>query len=60
MTVNSSDPDLTAPPLDYSAGQFVTVTIRMRSNADPLGQIYHGSAFSEGNSRAFVIRNDGL
>ncbi len=60
MTVNSSDPNLTGPPVDYPPGQFVTVTIRMRSNADPMGQIYHGPPFSESNSRAFVIHNDGL
>jgi len=60
MRVNSSDPNLSGPPLNYPSGHFVTVTIRMRSNADPMGKIYHGSVFSEGNSRAFVIQNDGL
>ena len=60
MTVTASDPNLTGPPVDFPPDQCVTVTIRMRSNADSMGQIYHGTTFSESNSRAFVIRNDGL
>ena len=39
MTVTASDPNLIGPPVDFPPDQWVTVTIRMRSNADPMGQI---------------------
>lgn len=59
METTAPDPNLIGPPLDYPARQFPLVTLRMRSAGDPLGQLYYGTKFSEGNSRAFVVKNDG-
>ena len=59
MEVKAPDPNLTGPPMDCPAGQFVLVTLRMRSDSDALAQIYHGTDFSEEKSRAFVVQNDG-
>ncbi len=59
MDVKAPDPNLTGPPVDYPDRQFVLVTVRMRSTGDALGQLYYGTAFSEGNSRGFVVKNDG-
>jgi hypothetical protein len=59
LETKSPNPTLTGPPGDYPAGQFVLVTLRMRSTGDPLGQIYYGQTFSEKHSRGFVVQNDG-
>ena len=60
MDVQAPDPALTGPPMDWPAGQFGLVTLRMRSDSDALGQLYHGTEFSELKSRAFAVQNDGL
>ncbi len=59
LDLRGSDPSLTGPPVDCPAGQFAIVTLRMRSRGDPLGQLYFGAVFSEEQSRAFVVKNDG-
>lgn len=59
LEVEAPDPNLTGPPVDYPAGQFVLVTLRMRSTGDPLAQLYYGATFSEKHSRGFVVKNDG-
>ena len=47
MEVEAPDPTLVSPPMDWPNGQFGVVTIRMRSTGDGLGQLYHGTNFSE-------------
>ncbi len=59
MEVKAPDPALTGPPMDWPAGQFGLVTLRMRSDSDALGQLYYGIEFSELKSRAFAVQNDG-
>lgn len=59
MEVKAPDPTLVGPPMAWPAGQFGLVTIRMRSTSDVLGQLYHGTEFSELMSRAFAVQNDG-
>ena len=59
MEVEAPDPTLVSPPMDWPSGQFGVVTLRMRSTGDGLGQLYHGTNFSELMSRAFVVQNDG-
>lgn len=39
MDVKAPDPYLTGPPMDWPAGQFGRVTLRMRSDSDALGQV---------------------
>ncbi len=59
MDVKSPDPFLTSPPVNSPAGQFLVVTLRMRSTGNTNGQLYFGQEFSEGNSRNFSVKNDG-
>ncbi len=59
MEAKSPDPYLTSPPINCPAGQYILVTIRMRSNSDPIGQVYFGTEFAEKNSRTFSVKNDG-
>ena len=58
MEAKSPDPFLVSPLIDCPEGQYLTITLRMRSNADFGGQIYFGSAFKEQDSRAFIIESD--
>ncbi len=60
MRVQTPDPFLVSPPLDFPAKHFITVTIRLRTTGEPLAQFYFGAAFSETNSLNFVVKNDGL
>jgi len=60
MRLKTPDPFLVGPVLNLPAGEFVTVTLRMRSMGEPLAQLYFGSVFSETNCRNFVVNNDGL
>lgn len=58
MDLQSPDPSLTSPILDFPANEFVQVNIRMRSTSGALGQLYFGPVFSEANSRGFVVQSD--
>jgi hypothetical protein len=59
MDVRAPNPNLVGPPMAWPAGQFGLVTLRMRSTGDTLGQLYHGTEFSELQSRAFAVQPDG-
>jgi len=60
LELKAPDPILSGPPVAFPDGQYGLVTLRMRSTSDALGQFYYGAAFSEGNSRSFAVKNDGL
>lgn len=60
MKVESPDPFLTSPRVDCPTGQFVTVSMRMRSTGSKTGQIYFGRSFTETNSRSFEVINDDM
>lgn len=59
MHLVSPDPFLVSPAIESPKGHYLLATVRLRSTSDSLGQIYHGRQFSEEQSRAFVVRNDG-
>lgn len=59
MEVKSPDPNLTSPPINCPTGQYILVTVRMRSNSDPVGQVYYGTEFAEKRNRLFSVKNDG-
>ena len=58
FNVLSPDPFLTSPEIDCPAGQFLVVTLRMKSTGNTNGQLYFGQQFSENNSRNFNVKND--
>ncbi|MBM4090197.1 MAG: hypothetical protein FJ276_12365, partial [Planctomycetes bacterium] len=47
------------PVSQLPLGCRVTLTIRMRSDADPSGQVFYGRQFSAGNAVSFTVRDDG-
>ena len=59
IAVKSPDPFLTSPAVDCPPGQFLAVTLRMRSTGNATGQLYAGPGFSESRSWNFRVKNDG-
>lgn len=59
VSVKSPDPFLTSPVVDCPTGQFLVVSLRMRSTGNANGQLYVGPQFSEIKSRNFRVENDG-
>lgn len=59
IAVKSPDPFLTSPAVDCPPGEFLAVTLRMRSTGNANGQLYAGPEFSEIRSWNFSVKNDG-
>ena len=59
LKLEAPDPYLVGPPGRFPPGKPVKLTIRMRSNGEPFGQIYHGLRFTEESSKVFEVNPDG-
>jgi len=53
------DPWIEGPAADLSGGPMTRVRVRMKSNADPHGELFYGRTFEAGRSVRFTIQNDG-
>lgn len=54
------DPYIWSGPVpELPLGCRVMLTIRMRSDADPVGQVFYGRRFTAGNAVSFTVRDDG-
>jgi len=54
-----NDPWIEGPAVDASGEGAVSVSIRMKSSADPHGELFYGSTFTAGRSVRFTVINDG-
>jgi len=53
------DPWIEGPAVNYPSDRPVRVTLRMRSNADPYGELFYGPFFQAGHSVRFTVNPDG-
>ena len=54
------DPYIWSGPIpSWPRDSRVLLTIRMRSEADPAGEVFYGNRFRAGQSARFTVRNDG-
>jgi hypothetical protein len=54
-----NDPWIEGPAVDASGDGAARVSIRMKSSADPHGELFYGSTFAAGRSVRFIVINDG-
>lgn len=53
------DPWIEGPAVDLPGEGMVRVRVRMRSDADPGGELFYGRTFQAGRSVRFTVNNDG-
>ena len=54
-----NDPWIEGPAVDASGDGAIRVSIRMKSSADPHGELFYGSTFAAGRSVRFTVISDG-
>jgi hypothetical protein len=60
FTSNGIDPWIEGPAVDLPGAGMTRVRVRMKSDADPHGELFYGRSFQAGHSVRFTIQNDGL
>jgi hypothetical protein len=53
------DPWIEGPAIDLPGTGLTRVRVRMKSDADPHGELFYGPAFQAGRSVRFTVQNDG-
>jgi len=54
-----NDPWIEGPAADLPGEGMIRVKIRMKSDADPGGELFYGRTFQAGRSVGFTVKNDG-
>ncbi len=54
-----NDPWIEGPAVDLSGAGMTRVKVRMKSDADPAGELFYGRVFQAGRSVRFTVNSDG-
>ncbi len=59
FTSTGMDPWIEGPAVDLPGSGMMRVHVRMKSDADPHGELFYGPTFQAGRSVRFTVQNDG-